>query len=280
MATCAEALAFVQRRGLAEAMDVWFRSSLLSSLLDLGDWDRVLAEAEAIVAWERAQDARYVSVSAECHTALVLCARGQVAAAAELLERTVPDAREIDDLQAIVPALATAAVVGAAGDTDAAAAALDELAAIVAERDGGQWYRAQWIAELARVAAALGRLELVKELIDTAWPDVARHRHGAASAAAVLAEAGGRLEDAAALYEQAAEGWRAYGHVAERGHALLGAGRCLAALGRPEAGGRLAQGRELLAGLGVPAQRDAVDAWRQRHGEPRNSSGQAGTTSA
>ena len=40
---------------------------------------------------------------------------------------------------------------------------------------------------------------------------------------------------AARLYTEAAERWREFGNVPERAYALLGQGRCLAALGQPEA---------------------------------------------
>jgi hypothetical protein len=39
--------------------------------------------------------------------------------------------------------------------------------------------------------------------------------------------------------EPAAAAWEAHGHLAEHGLALLGAGRCLRRLGRPEAAARL-----------------------------------------
>jgi hypothetical protein len=42
----------------------------------------------------------------------------------------------------------------------------------------------------------------------------------------MLAENAGRSDEAAGLYENAAERWDAYGSVVERGYALLGLGRC------------------------------------------------------
>jgi class 3 adenylate cyclase/tetratricopeptide (TPR) repeat protein len=241
---------FIERRGIA--MELWFKSSLLSLLFDLGRWDEVLTTAAEVVAWEREHGGHYVTVAAECAMAQVLCWRGQVAAARELADRSLPAAREIDDLQAFVPTLVTVAVVAqAAGDTDAAAGALEELDAIVAERSGGQWYRAQHMADLARVSVAVGRPALAEELVGQAWPDVARRRHGALTVQAVLAEDQGRPEAAAELYERAAEAWGAYGHLPERGHALLGAGRCLGAIGRPEAEDHLAEATAILAGLGA-----------------------------
>ena len=56
--------------------------------------------------------------------------------------------------------------------------------------------------------------------------------------------------DAARLYEDAAERWREFGSVPERAYALLGQGRCLAALGKPEAQEPLRVARELFASMG------------------------------
>ena len=56
--------------------------------------------------------------------------------------------------------------------------------------------------------------------------------------------------EAAALYAEAAERWREFGNVPERAYALLGQGRCLAALGQPEAQEPLREARELFASMG------------------------------
>jgi hypothetical protein len=80
---------------------------------------------------------------------------------------------------------------------------------------------------------------------------VARNRHGLLSARAALAEAGGALEEAARRYDEAAAAWAGYGHRLERARALLGAGRCLLALGRPDGQRRLEDARAALAALGA-----------------------------
>jgi hypothetical protein len=55
---------------------------------------------------------------------------------------------------------------------------------------------------------------------------------------------------AARFYRQAAERWREFGNVLERAYALLGQGRCLAALGDPEAEVPLREAREFLESMG------------------------------
>ncbi|MBA3381013.1 MAG: hypothetical protein H0T97_03980, partial [Actinobacteria bacterium] len=67
---------------------------------------------------------------------------------------------------------------------------------------------------------------------------------------AQLAEAAGEQANADVLYVDAAERWRELGNVPERAYALLGQGRSLAALGKPEAEAPLREARELFASMG------------------------------
>lgn len=85
------------------------------------------------------------------------------------------------------------------------------------------------------------------------------------SAQAILAEAEGRVDEAAAMYADAAEGWRAFGHVPEGGFALLAAGRCLSQLGSDaEAKDALAAAREIFARLGATPYLAEVDGLVER----------------
>ena len=87
--------------------------------------------------------------------------------------------------------------------------------------------------------------------------------HVIAASDASSAEAGGEFQAAAAGFAAAAAaGWHDFGVPYEEGHALLGQGRCLVALGRaPEAAAPLAAAREIFARLGARpalAQTDAL----------------------
>jgi hypothetical protein len=68
------------------------------------------------------------------------------------------------------------------------------------------------------------------------------------------------LEEAALRYDEAAAAWTSYGHQLERAHALLGAGRCLLALGRPEGQLRLREARTVVATLHAGALLSEADA--------------------
>ena len=249
LATCHEAIEFTERRGLAEGT-AWIRSATLTPLLDLGRWDEALATADALIAWERDHGGQYLSEMANQVRATVLLWRGELDRARVLVREFLPRAREIDDLQLLVPALAAAAAVAqAAGEHRAACDLVEEVHRVVGDRDGGRWYLGQHVAELVRVCMALGERATAEALAAQAHDGVARNRYGLLSARAALAEADGALDRAAEGYDEAAARWADYGHQLERARALLGAGRCLLALGRPEGRLRLQDARAALLAL-------------------------------
>jgi tetratricopeptide (TPR) repeat protein len=182
--------------------------------------------------------------------ATVLLWRGELEAARALAGELLPRARDIDDLQLLVPALALAAAVAqAAGDPTTARGLILEVQRVVADRGGGSWYLGQHLAGLVRVCLALGQRATAEALAERAHDGIARNRHGLLTARAALAEAVGALDQAARGYDEVARGWAGYGHRLEWAWALLGAGRCLLALGRPEGRARLRDARAILAEL-------------------------------
>jgi len=60
----------------------------------------------------------------------------------------------------------------------------------------------------------------------------------------------GKHDEAALLYAEAADRWREFGNEPERAYALLGQGRCLTALGKPEAVEPLREAHELFPSMG------------------------------
>ena len=95
--------------------------------------------------------------------------------------------------------------------------------------------------------------ELADRLVDGVEPRTPLAEHALCACRAQLAEAAGDHAEAAALYAEAAERWREFGNVPERAYALLGQGRCLAALGQPEARGAAARGARAVRIDGLPA---------------------------
>ena len=247
--TCRQALEFTERRGLAEGT-AWIRSATLTPLLDLGRWDEAVAAADALITWEREHGGQYMAEMAHQVKASVLLWRGELDAARVLAGAFLPRARDIDDLQLLVPALAVAAAVAqAAGDHTTARGLVQEVQRVVGDRGGGRWYLGQHVAGLVRVCLALGQRATAEALAAQANDGIARNRHGLLTVRAALAEADRALDQAALGYDEVARRWADYGHRLESAWALLGAGRCLLALGRPEGRRRLEDARAILADL-------------------------------
>jgi len=102
-----------------------------------------------------------------------------------------------------------------------------------------------------RLCVATGRRRLARDLLDRAQLPAARHRHARRTAQAVMAEASGDQDRAAQAYGEAATRWADYGHVFERGRALLGLGRCLLLQHRLDAQHHVEQAREVFTRLGA-----------------------------
>ena len=157
-----------------------------------------------------------------------------------------------------MPALAVSALIAQAAERPAAAIELiEELE--MGTRDS--FYRNLHVTDAMRISAAAGRLDLGQRFLEDA-AFAARPRCSLLAARAGAVEGHGDLELAAELYAEAASRWEEYGHVLERGYALLGAGRCLAQLGRwAEANARLEEARAVFAALHAGALAAEAERW-------------------
>ena len=254
-----EAQAVAERRGLG-GMSMWARGWAVGPLFELGRWDELLEAADVVVSWERSQGGlTQFGLAARLTQAEVLVLRGDVEPAAAMVGEFLPQAREIDDPQALIPALAVAALVSQArGEADPAVLRLEELEN--RRRAGGRWAGSLFLALCVRVLVWAGRADLAEGLLEDADQSSTRARHSLVSARATLAEAAGHHEDAADLYAEAAAGWDAFGFVLERALALAGEARCLAAVGRAsEAADRRAAADALRSRLGMPPEAGPVE---------------------
>jgi DNA-binding SARP family transcriptional activator/class 3 adenylate cyclase len=238
---------FGERRGITSVV-LWTKGMSLWTLFDLGDWAELLQVADELISWDRLRGGSYFGVIALCSKAQVLLRRGRLEEAASLSDEFLPRARRIEDPQVLAPALAVAAMIEEARDNREAALALIEEGGVPpsATLEGGTF-----VHEAVRLCAATGALGVAECLLEGRRATLTRHRHGLVTAGATLAEAHGRLEEAANLYADAAQRWAEYGFALEHSQALLGLGRCRHALGRADANGPLAAARELFARLGA-----------------------------
>jgi tetratricopeptide (TPR) repeat protein len=174
-------------------------------------------------------------------------ARGQHEAAVEA-GSLVETARATGTADTMPPALASAAAALAPKSPEQACALLAELeqAAGTVETP----YYARQLPAMVRTALAAGDPAQATRLVDRLKPHYSLDEHALCSARAQLTEHAGELEEAAALYAEAASRWQEFGNVPERAYALLGLGRCLRALGQTGAEEPLLEARDLFASMG------------------------------
>ncbi|TAK00819.1 MAG: hypothetical protein EPO36_07515 [Chloroflexota bacterium] len=240
---------FAHGRGLT-----WYENTVRADMqwlmLELGAWDELLAAAKGLIAWDREHGASRVSMGALTTTARVLALRGRAGEAAAIERDYLAPAQAGEDPQDLVPALATAAMVRhGLGDTSGAVALIAQLEAITRDRDVSR--RVQELPVAVRILVAGNAVDLAEELAprDAKLP-FWRGQLCVASGRAMVAEAQGDFHLAEALYASTAQDWGAFGSPVERAYSLLGEGRSLVALGRPdEARARAAGVRRIAARL-------------------------------
>jgi class 3 adenylate cyclase/tetratricopeptide (TPR) repeat protein len=236
-----DVIEFSSSRGLESGV-IWQRGERLRALFHLGDWDELLREAEELVAWEQAHGGSQSETMVRIHRANVLAHRAEIARAVADVDALLPRARESGDPQVLVPGLAAAALVAAARGNEAQAVSLvRELEESTQGRSSWRDYGLVWPA---RIAIAAGELDLAGAFLDGSEKEAAWTVCARLTARAMLAEARGRRDEAAALHREAAERWDGYGSVVEQAYALLGAGRC----GDAKA---VREGEEIFARLGA-----------------------------
>ena len=229
------------------------------ALSDLGRWDEVIARALEVVEWTEQGGPNYPGAIAAAQHALVLLHRGRPAEAAPLLDRFLPVAREAGDPQVLVPALAAAAELATTHDELAAAVELVREIE-TGTRSGANFFRTTYLPSFVTIAYAGNAPELAAAFLDNESRSTGRPAHAVVAARAIVAESLGAADEALPLHEDAARRWAEYGFVFGRAQSLLGAGRCLVALGREhEATAPLKEARELFARLGAKPSLEAVD---------------------
>jgi class 3 adenylate cyclase/tetratricopeptide (TPR) repeat protein len=238
---CEETIAFCERRGIAD-VGLQNRGGVPELLAELGRTEQALSEAAQVAEpLEASGDMAWIHL--RTLQLALLADRGSSEEPFDL-DELVGAARDTGLPGVISTALAVAARAQLARGRPERAHALlreiDEVATVHA-------LELRW---LLPIALAVDDRALAERLVDHLDLDTLAERHALASAQAQLAEAGGDVAGAAGLYGEAARRWQEAGNVPDRAYALLGQGRCLRALGDPEAEPPLRQARELFASMG------------------------------
>ena len=250
LAMNAEAVALCDQRGLPHQA-LWSRTESLWLRFDAGEWDEILTLADELDAWATEHGEVQIEAAAASYRARVLVHRGDLTAARPQVDRLLPLARTIEDLQILAPALITAALLEvASGAHEEALVRLREFDELT--EGGPAEYREIQAPEVARIAIGAGDATVAARIVGERDVHSRRVRLAVASGRAVLAEEAGDAHVAEAAFAEAAEGWEAFGVPLEAAHALAGRARCLRALGRGnEAGPVSADAAETFARLGI-----------------------------
>ena len=248
LAACREGVEFCERSGITE-ITLAIAATALTFLAACGRPEQALAEAEPLA--ERAGAAGDAVTLIEARSVLLrlLAQRGEGQQDVAAAEQLAASARETAEPQMIGMGFAAAAqVLLVQGRPEQARALLVELEQAQGTR--ADPYDASLLPELVRCALALPEPQLATRLAEGVEPRTPLYEHALHAARAHLAEHAGDHAQAATLHTEAAARWQEFGNVPERAHALLGQGRCLVALGKPEAEEPLHEARDLFAGMG------------------------------
>lgn len=229
------------------------RVSRHSALLRLGRWDEVMSEGTELLRLAEQLGSRWAADNAVGTMAVVLTRRGMVEAAAEFAPA--------GELWVDRP-FYLARIFGhrTRGELEEAEHLLEEVVkrAVAEGCESGNYDE---VCDLARETVALGRHDLLAQMISVPTGEMAADRHTRATLPALAAETDGRHAEALAAFEDAERGWKEFGDPYERAHALGGQARCLLALGRTgDAVQPLREARDLFAGLGATPALDETDA--------------------
>jgi class 3 adenylate cyclase/tetratricopeptide (TPR) repeat protein len=239
---------FAERRGITAIAD-WSRGMRLWYLFDAGEWTELLRSADDLLRRDRAHGGSQIGIMALSYKARVLVRRGDVSAAASMKDEFLTRARESGDPQTLAPALQSAALIEqGAGDLAAAQLLIDECVQ-TSSLLASAAHLALVLPDALRICASADALDLAERFLEVSQHPSVRTQHSLLTAQAILAEARGKLEEAASLHAQAAGCWQEFGNVPERASALLSQGRCLLAVGKPAAEVPLAQARELFESM-------------------------------
>ena len=246
LASAREGIAFCEARGIAEQV-LSLRATSLRLLADLGHTSDVLKEVESVAARIQATGDKDFTETRVLEARL-LAECGTPRGATDL-NAFLAEVREIGEPSRT----ATALVVGVQsllveGGVDQARAMEADLARLAT--DEGAVIYADLLPTALRAVLVIGDQPLAQRLVGLVKPSTVLAGLGMASSRAQLAEAAGDLLEAVDRYAEAADGWQAFGNVPEQAYARLGQGRCLLALGRPDAEEPLRQARDVFTSLG------------------------------
>ena len=260
----ARLLEFEESRGLVSLVDQ-DRVRLIEFLLYAGRWPEAIARADIITSAADASVFAYDLLFVRQARLLVLSWLGEHDEESRELESTL-EATAASSLGVEKTfGLLMVALVCARSSPDRALELLERtLATLPSGANAGY---AHLFPDAGRLACRARAPALTKRLLSSVQGPLRVEELARQSISATLGEAQGEQETAAAGFAAVATGWHEFGVPYEEGHALLGQGRCLTALGRaPEAAAPLAAAHEIFARLGAKPALADTDRWLEGAG--------------
>ncbi len=244
------------RGGLGDQL----RADRLGALVEVGRLGEILADAERVIA-SLAATGSYPIMQTHAEGAL---ARALYESGAD--DRAVVVAeRALSRLPEGVSPVLFAQLAAYVAPPMLAGGRRDETRALIVrverDRDAAAEETLAWMPSIVRCATGLGDVELAARLLRDIDQSLPVPNAALEASRAALLEARGELRPAAESYAAVAGKWQRFGSELERGYAMLGRGRCLAALGDPEAASVLQETRRLFLDIqahGRVADCDAV----------------------
>ena len=253
-----EAMEFDRSHGL-EAYVMDCRVGLIAYMWAAGDWARAVREAAELLTLIEDSDEVADTLYVRSLLAQMLAERGNGAQAAPMLPWITARGRESISYLKGSALLGAAFVSARIGEKGEAVALLVECLASPAAVTS----TVEAVPTSVRTALGCGEHAIAKGFLECCLAGCPEPRlplvdNVVRSVEALLAEAGGEHERAAAGFADAVSCWREFGMPYEEAHALFGMGRSLEALGRkPESGEHLAAAAEIFKRLGArPALED------------------------
>jgi hypothetical protein len=216
-----------------------------------GEWDEALALAASLVPLLEEAEDTWDLLQLRPPQMLLLVRRGRASETAPYLAWLTERGRESEVAFIRAYALLTASAAHLAiGNTGVAVDLLTEWAML--PLGAGKRRFAELVPEAVRSAVAAADSSLAALLVESLEPVSPIGEHALASARALLLEERADFAPGVAAFADAAARWHEFEVPYEEAQALLGQGRCLAALGRaPEAAAPLAAAGEIFARLGA-----------------------------
>jgi tetratricopeptide (TPR) repeat protein len=263
LAVLAKGETFASRRGLANALRTirCGQSCYLGLAGRLGEAIRI---ADEIIPVATAAGDEWAAHEATIYRAFALSEQGRLEDPEALLTVVRRGNFIVDNL--VVGAAAAAAQLVRVGDAARTRAVLDEVLDREDAADSAEL--ALRLPVLVRAAVQSESLDTASALIDRVQPNTPIRQYALASSRAVLAEVRGAHDEAAGLFHEAVQGWRAAGGRLEEAHALLGYGRCLLSLGDSAAVDSLRAARTLFEEMGATPRVVEADSLIERATSP------------